>query len=112
MAANLEGAFVCKDMSSTKGFQPVCALCEVTRSLFTLPHNGYTAKLQQMAQLNDQLTHCAVGCVQDDTVPWLQSQNTTIERKFGYGANYFATNILPSVRAEPCDPTVLAQIRV
>ena len=45
-----------------------------------------------MAQLNDQLTHCAVGCIQDDTVPWLQSQNTSIGREFGYDTEYFVNN--------------------
>lgn len=73
-AANLEGASVCKDMRSTKGFQSVCTLCEAACSLLTLPHNGHTPKLQQMAQLDDQLAHRAVGCIQNDTVPGLQSQ--------------------------------------
>lgn len=72
-AANLEGASVCKDMHSTKGFQSVCTLCEAACSLLTLPHNGHTSKLQQMTQLDDQLAHCAVGCIQNDTIPWLQS---------------------------------------
>lgn len=62
-AANLEGASVRKDVHSTKGFQSVCTLCEAACSLLTLPHNGHTPELQQMAQLDDQLAHCAVGSI-------------------------------------------------
>lgn len=77
-AANLEGPSVCKDMRSTKGFQSVCTLCEAAFILLTRPHNGYASELQQMAQLDDQLTHCAVGRIQNDTISWLQSQNTIV----------------------------------
>lgn len=80
VAANLEGALVWEDKSSTKGFQSLCALCEATCGLFAFPHNGHTTKLQQMAQLDDELAHCAVGRVQDDTIPWLQATHSKLSR--------------------------------
>lgn len=63
MAANLKGALVQKDMGGAKSLQPVCTLCKATCGLFTLPHNSHAAQLQKVAQLDDELPHCAVGCV-------------------------------------------------
>lgn len=79
MAANLEGALVQEDVSGAQGLEPVCALCEATCGLFALPHNSHAAELQQVAQLDDELAHCAVGCIQDDTISWLQASKPSLK---------------------------------
>lgn len=56
------------DKGSSQGFQSVRKLCEALQGLLTLTHHSHTAQLQQVAQLDDDLTHRAVGGIQNYTV--------------------------------------------
>jgi len=68
---HLEGAWVLDHMGSSQGFQSVRKQCEALQGLLALTHHSHTAQLQQVTQLDDDLTHCAVGSIQDHAVSWL-----------------------------------------
>ena len=76
------------DKGSSQGFQSVCKLCEALQWLLTLTHHSHTAQLQQVAQLDDDSTHCAVGSIQDHAVSWLhQGKKSLGWLQIGYEAH-------------------------
>lgn len=74
-ATRLEGAEVFQHNSSTQCLEPCSSAIKLLLGLLTLPDNCYTPQAQEVAKLQDQLPHCAVGGIQDDTVTRLQAHS-------------------------------------